>query len=291
MIRNWYDAPTPGESVKRMFSLLNLGILVISAIVVIAEFRFDWVETLAGRYLMSTNPGRPETGSIWETGHHAVSAHRSLDQILVKKETARKTVREADSFAALARGIGAGEWVNLDKDRFRQLYLALPRHVQKEFVEPARLVWLLNGTVTDRIFCEGRIGGIKIYFINAKNRVIHSIDMDQDDVSGDTAAADGSAASLEDLPGFSGNIYPAALFFDAVFRLPQDMVPGLISDTGALLSRTGTIERVGIWNTSEDGYIALGFEFVRLGEREVVRIRAREWAVWQLGLILRGEDQ
>ena len=28
-----------------------------------------------------------------------------------------------------------------------------------------------------------------------------------------------------------------------------------------------------------------------LGENRVVQVRAREWAVWQLALILKGEDQ
>jgi len=56
------------------------------------------------------------------------------------------------------------------------------------------------------------------------------------------------------------------------------------------LTRTGTIDRVGIWNFSEQGYIRLGFEFSRLGVTRVVQVRAREWAVWQLNLILKGED-
>ncbi|HCY83891.1 MAG TPA: hypothetical protein DHV36_02020 [Desulfobacteraceae bacterium] len=290
MIRNWYDSPGAGESAKRLFSLLNLSLMVVTLVVVASEFRFDWVEKLAGRYLISTNESRPETGSIWETGRHAVNAHHSLDQIIIKNETARQTVREADSFQSLARGLGAGEWANLDKDRFRQLYLSLPRIRRNALIEPARLVWLLNGTLTDRIFCEGRMGGIKIYFIDSGNRVIHSIDLDDTDAAKSPETSQ-TAATLDTLPGFSGRIYPAGLFFDAVFKLPQDMVPDLISDAQALLSRTGTIQRVGIWNASENGFITLGFEFVHLGEHEVVQIRAREWAVWQLGLILKGEDQ
>ena len=96
---------------------------------------------------------------------------------------------------------------------------------------------------------------------------------------------------LDSLAGFSGTIYPADRFFEAVFKLSPDMVPDLIQDAETLLSQPGTIERVGIWNSAELGYIRLGFEFSRLGQTRVIQVRIREWAVWQLTLILKGEDQ
>ncbi len=263
--------------------------MILTLVVVASEFRFDWVETLAGRYLLSTNVGRPEIGGIWETGHQTVNAHQSLNQMIIKKEIARQTVREADSFVALAKGLSAGEWVNLDKNQFKTLYLSLSRGDRQTLMEPARLVWLLNGNITDRIFCEGRMGGMKIYFIDSGNRVIQQIELDAKKIGGDPGEML-TAAGLDELKGFSGRIYSSDLFFDAVFKLPPDMVPDLIKNAEILLSLTGTIKRVGIWNTSEDGFIRLGFEFSHLGEKQVVQILARDWAVWQLSLILKGED-
>lgn len=289
MIRNWYDPVTRGEKIKRSFSVLNLGVMVLTLVLVASEFRFDWVETLAGRYLMSTNHVRPEIGAIWETGHHAVNAHQSLNRIILKKEIARKAVRESDSFVSLAKGLGAGEWANLDKDQFKILYLGLSREDRRWIMEPARLVWLLNGNLTDRIFCEGRVGGIKIYFIDSGNRVIEQIDLDTGNIGEAGPENDLSSASLDTFQGFSGRIYPADRFFNAVFQLPPDVLPDLVRDAETLLNHSGTIDRVGIWNTSEDGYIRLGFEFSLLGEKQVVQVRAREWAVWQLGLVLKGD--
>ena len=290
MIRNWYDPAGPGERIRRCFSILNLGVMIITLVVVASEFRFDWVETLAGNYLLSTNENRPEIGTIWETGHQTVNARQSLNRMIVEKETARKTVREADSFVTLAKGLSAGEWVNLDKNQFKNLYLSLSRADRLALMEPARLVWLMNGITTDRIFCEGRIGGMNIYFIDSGNRVIQQVDLETEKI-GNAPEEMLTPAGLDELPGFSGPIYSAGLFFDAVFKLPEDMVPDLIKNAETLLSQTGTIDRVGIWNTSEDGFIRLGFEFSHLGEKQVVQILAREWAVWQLSLILKGEDR
>ncbi len=289
MMQNWYDATGPGEWVRRGFSFLNLGIAVFTLLLLVSEFRFDWCETLVGRFLMSTNADRPETGSIWETGRHTRNARNSLNDIILRKINMEKNVRSAGSFIELANGLGAGEWVNLDKERFKQLYLSLPPHARQTLIEPARLVWLLNGSTTARIFCEGRVGGIKIYFIDSGNRVIRQMDLDDGKMENFSGAGD-APGSLDSQPGFSGTIYPADLFFEAVFKLPQDMVPDLIQDAETLLDQPGTLSRVGIWNSAELGYIRLGFEFSRLGQTRVVEVRAREWAVWQLTLILKGED-
>jgi len=213
MMRNWYDAPGPLEWARRCFSFLNLGILVFTLVLMVSEFRFDWCETLAGRFLMSTNKTRPEIGSIWDRGRHTVNARQLLNEIILRKASVEKNVRSADSFTQLAKELGAGEWVNLDKDRFKQLYLSLSEPTRKGLIEPARLVWLLNGNTTARIFCEGRIGGIKIYFIDSGNRVLRQIDLDTRKME-DIPRPGDIVGRLDTFPGFSGTIYSAARFFE-----------------------------------------------------------------------------
>ena len=46
---------------------------------------------------------------------------------------------------------------------------------------------------------------------------------------------------------------------------------------------------MGVGNSAQDGFISLGFEFRHMGESRVVAVKAREWAVWQLTLVLKGE--
>jgi hypothetical protein len=181
-----------------------------------------------------------------------------------------------------------GEWVTLDKSHFKDLYRTLPLTHARQILEPARLIWLLNGDVTDRIFCEGLKNGIKIYFITTENRVIHQIELTQDTLTAITEKKYLKHGTLESFDEFSGRIYPVNRFFDAVFKLPPEMIPDLLPDTGLLLDQEGVISRVGIWNEAQDGFIRLGFEFRHLNGVRVLFVNAREWTVWQLGLILKG---
>lgn len=287
---NWYGAFTPGEGLKRTFSLVNLMVAAVVLSLGAAELRFDWIEKLAGQYLASTNDGRPETGGMWESGRHAVNAHQSLNRIIHQKQEALKTARESETFADLAGELGPGKWVNLDKRQFKALYDGLRGAVSQSLLDPVRLLWLLNTEAVDRIFCEGRLGGLKVYFIDKDNRVVHQLDLDT------AALLEGPdrnlvRGSLDQVAEFSGSIYRAGDFFNAVFRLPGDMVEGLVPDAQVLLDQEGTLSRVGIGNRAEKGYIRLGFEYVRLGEPVVIQVQAREWAVWQLNQVLRGESR
>jgi hypothetical protein len=90
------------------------------------------------------------------------------------------------------------------------------------------------------------------------------------------------------MDGFQGRIYPVDQFFEALFTLPPDIVPDLMVDPQVLLKQEGKITHVGIWNEAQNGYIRLGFEFEAPGGHEVVFIKAREWAVWQLSLNMKG---
>ncbi|MBU1342117.1 MAG: hypothetical protein KKE44_02675 [Proteobacteria bacterium] len=290
MIRQWYEPLNFSERLKRTFSFLNIAIFMVTAIFVFSEFRFDWAENLVGTYLASTNDLRPETGAVWEAGKQTSSAHESLNKIISKKEDTRQTVHQASTFSFLASSIVPGEWVTLEKQQFKSLYLALEKSTALKIIEPAQLVWLLKGSSLDRIFCEGIIGGIKIYFIDSENRVIKQIDLKKEDIleieNGDKPVS----GKLADMAGFSGRTYPARNFFDALFKLPPDMIPDLIVNPEALLAQEGKITRVGIWNEAENGYIKLGFEFQEKNSTQVVFVKGREWAVWQVSLNLKGEE-
>ncbi|WP_022667247.1 hypothetical protein [Desulfospira joergensenii] len=291
MIHNWYDPPGFSEGLKRAFSFFNLGILIFSFLFVFSEFRFDWCEKLLGAYLLSNNDSRPEKGAVWEAGHDTLDAFQSLTDIISRQETARQSVRDAESFAGLASSLGSGEWVIIEREEFQRFYRSLPPSAARKIIDPARLVWLLKGATVDRIFCEGGSRGIQIYFIDAQNRVVQQLDLDRESLSALQQGPVPEKGYLEDLESFSGRIYPADEFFRAAFKLPPDMISDLIQEPELLLDQKGVIQRVGIWNQAENGNIRLGFEFEDQGETRVLFVQAREWAVWQLGLILKGEIQ
>ncbi len=289
MIPGWYEPDTFQEWIKRAVSFLNLGLLIFSAVLVFSEFRYDWCEKLLGNFLASTNEARPEKGAIWELGRDTINAHQSLNKIISRKSDTRQFAHKAASFSDLSARLIPGEWVILEKDQFKRLYSSLPLTHARQIMEPARLIWLLNADVTDRIFCEGLKNGMKIYFINAENKVVQNIDLKENtlDIIADKKYLE--PGRLEKFDGFAGRIYPAEQFFNAIFKLPQEMIPDLLPDTDLLLDQDGTILRIGIWNEAKDGFIQLGFEFFHQGRPRVLFVNAREWAVWQLGLVLKGE--
>lgn len=290
MIRQWYEPSSFSEWLIRAFSFLNMAVFLMTAIFIFSEFRSDWFERLVGSYLVSTNESRPETGAIWETGKQTSNAHEYLNKMISKKEDTRQNAHQATSFSSLAESILPAEWVTLEKSHFKALYLALETPVASKIIEPSQLVWLLNGSALDRIFCEGVTGGIKIYFIDSDNRVIKQMDLKKEDLLEMETGVKPVPGKLADMDGFQGRIYPAQNFFDGLFKLPADIIPDLMTDPGTLLKQEGKITHIGIWNEAKNGYIKLGFEFESAEGHQVVFIKGREWAVWQLSLNLKGSD-
>lgn len=289
MGQNWYEPFSVSEWVGRTFSSVNLGLMILTLIFFASEFRFDWCEHLVGRYLLTTNDLRPETGAIWEAGRQTSNAHEALNKIVARREDTRRTAHEARSFSHLTETLMPGEWVTLDKEQFKTLYLNLSQAIGRQVIDPALLVWLLNSPRTDRIFCEGMLGGIKVYFVDLKNQVIHHMDLHKEsllEIESRDLPLQGRLAEIEE---FSSRIYPTEQFFRAVFKLPPEMIPDLIKDPDLLLKQSGTLQRVGIWNEAQEGHIKLGFEFEYQGKAQVLTVQAREWAVWQLSLILKAE--
>jgi hypothetical protein len=288
MIQHWYEPLSFTEWFKRVFSILNIAVFVVTAVFVFSEFRFDWFEHVVGSYLTSTNEIRPEKGLIWETGRQTSNAHEYLNEIISKKEDTQKNIYGATTFTELVSGILPGEWVTLEKAQFKSLYLSLKKVSASKIIEPAQLVWLLNGSSLNRIFCEGIKDGIKLYFIDDENRVIKQIELKTEqifEIENGEAPVEGTLADME---GFQGRIYTVEDFFSAVFKLPEDIIPDLMVNPEPLLEQQGQIVSMGIWNEADHGYIKLGFEFTSSDGQHVVFIKGREWAVWQLSLNLKG---
>lgn len=290
MIRQWYEPASLSEWFKRIFSLLNITVCVFTFVFIVSEFRFDWVEKMLGAYLVSTNQSRPESGAMWETGRHTSNAHAHINQIISKKEDVRQNVNAADSFSLLVSSLQPGEWVTIEKHQFKELYQGLQGSAALKVIEPAELVWLLKGTGTDRIFCEGVGNGIKIYFLDTDNRVIRQIEIQKRDILEMEAGEKPFFGRLDEMDGFAGRIYSSRNFFDALFKLPPDILPDLMADPEILLDQDGRIVRIGIWNEAKNGYIRLGYEFESENGYRVVFVNGREWAVWQLSLNLKGEE-
>ena len=61
---DWCDPRDFNDWGKRSFSLRSVIFLLVILLLVLLEFRFDWMEKALGSYLSTTNRKRPETGLI-----------------------------------------------------------------------------------------------------------------------------------------------------------------------------------------------------------------------------------
>ena len=84
-------------------------------------------------------------------------------------------------------------------------------------------------------------------------------------------------------------LFRSEKFFDTLFKLPADILSDLIVNPERLMKQNGKIINIGIWNEAENGYIKIGFEFEETDGKQIVFVKGREWAVWQLNLHLQGE--
>ena len=292
MMIQWYEPLTLTEWFKRIFSVLNLIVITITFIFVFTEFRYNWAERLMGSYLASTNDSRPETGTIWEAGAQTSKANTHLKEIIDKQRDTTQHVQKSLSFVELASGVSSGEWINIDREHFKKLYLQLPDYAANRLIPSAKLLFLLNNSKLDRIFIEGQDEKtLKIFFLNSDNLVLEEIKLNKEIFeTPEIGTQFVMGTSLDDFEEFKNRIYPADQFFKAMTDLSFDKIDDLIDDPDILLEKDGKITRAGIWNSTEAGYIKLGFEYKHKSQTNVLLVNGREWVVWELVINLKGSN-
>lgn len=289
----WYEPLTLTEWFKRVFSILSLTIIMITSLFVLTEFKYNWCERLIGSYLNSINHTRPEKGTIWRAGDKTSKANTHLKKIIDEKRNSKQQVEKSSSFLELAAGVKQGEWINLDKEHFKKLYRELPDFAANKLISSAKLLYYLNTSKLDRIFIEGQEDkNLKIFFLNSDNLVLEEIELNKDIVeTPETGIQYIMGASLDDFEEFENRIFSADKFFQAMMALSFEKINDLVENPDILLSKKGKITRAGIWNETQAGYIKLGFEYKDQSQTNVLIINGREWAVWELVILLKGSNQ
>ena len=275
---------------RRMFSLRPLVVVLIICLAGISELRFDWTEQMIGRYLVTTNANRPETGAIWEKGHRAATARQTIDQIITHKQTIQREAREARNFAQIAQALAKGHDVILAASHFRMLYNTLPPERAGELLSPYTLMRIRAQGQWDRTFFEPTEQGWHIYFLNRDNRVLHQLQIDHRQLARIEQDASVPNESLEQLPQFKDRIYTAEVFFSALEQMPEDIRRNIIPWPESLLKAPGRYRRAGISDEVLSGHIEVGLEMEDTQQTHVVLFRGRDWAVARLRAVLEGEQ-
>jgi len=286
----WAEPRDFKEWAKRVFGLRSILTLMLISSVFILELRFDWMERILGTYLVTTNSGRPESGSIWEKSRQTRTARKTLEQIITDRQTLQREARSAATFTQIAANVTPGEGVMLSADHFRKLYLRLAPSSAHEVISPFELLGIVSDGLWRRTYFEKSGDGLMIYLLDANNRVLQQLELGSMLLSRLKRGEVALAESLDELPIFENRIYPADRFFNSLESFPEDVRRSMVPQPETLLEVSGQIVRVGISDETQSGFIELGFEFLNGAQRRVVLVQGHEWAVWRLRSNLEGTD-
>jgi len=285
----WSHPPTIGDWLKGMVALRPIVLVLLLSLGLIAELRFDWAEHLVGRYLVTTNPFRPESGAIWEKGHRTEDARQVLEKIVTDKQAVQREARDAQNFTQIAQALSRGIELIISADHFRHLYNELPPELAAELLSPYTLVRIVSKNEWDRAFFEPGASGFSIYFLNKDNRVLQQLTVSADMLArmehGETPRID----RLENLPQFANRIYAADRFFRALESVSEDVRRQAVPWPENLLKSPGRVSRVAISDEVLSGYIELGFELAEPTQTRVILFQGRDWAVARIRAVLEGE--
>jgi hypothetical protein len=285
----WTHPPTFSAWLKRIFTFRPIALVLLIGLVVIAELRFDWAESLVGGYLVTTNPLRPESGAIWDKGHRTEDARQVLEKIVTDKQAVQREARDAENFTQIAQALSRGSELIISADHFRHLYNELPPELAAELLSPYDLVRIISEDEWDRAFFEPGASGFTIYFLNQDNRVLKQLTVPGDMMArierGETPRTD----TLDNLPQFENRIYPAERFFQALEAVSEDVRRQGVPWPENLLKSPGRVSRVAISDEVISGYIELGFELEESNRTRVILFQGRDWAVARIRAVLEGE--
>ena len=285
----WSHPQNINEWLKRIFTLRPVVLVLLLSMGLIAELRFDWAEHLVGRYLVTTNAFRPESGAIWEKGHRTEDARQVLEKIVTDKLAVQREARDAQNFTQIAQALSRGIELIISADHFRHLYNELPPALAAELLSPYALVHMVSKNEWDRAFFEPAANGFNIYLLNRDNRVLKQLTVSGDMLArmehGETPRTD----TLENLPQFENRIYAADRFFRALAAVSEDVRRQGVPWPENLLKSPGRVSRVAISDEVLSGYIEMGFEMEESNQTRVILFQGRDWAVARIRAVLEGE--
>ena len=282
----WY-APTSFQEYGRRWITLRTALLLVAIFVFVAtEFRFDWIESAVGAYLVSTNSARPESGAIWDQGRQSEMARQTLSTYTHERQDLQREMRGASTMAQVLAGLSDQHGAMISAEHFVELYLKLPPVIAHEIISPFTLLSHLSSNRWQRTFFERQDQQLSIYLLDSHNQVLHRLVIGPGLMEHIAQGEVAIHSSLQQLGDFMGRIYPAESFFTSLNSLPEQVRKGIVASPEELLRISGRIVKVGISNESVGGVTVLGFEVEDAQGSKVILTQGRSEAIAQLQWML-----
>jgi hypothetical protein len=286
----WYAPASYKEYIRRWVALHSVLMFGLVCILVVTEFRFNWLEDVVGAYLVTTNGARPESGTIWDQGRQSELARQTLNQYMDQRQDVQREVRGASSLGQVLTGLGDGRGAMISAAHFIELYLKLPPVLAHEVVSPYVLLGQLSAQRWQRVFFEQQEQQLAVYLLDDQNQVLHRIVVGDELMEYIRQGEIAIHTGLHQLSDFAAHVYPADVFFNTLNSLPEEVRNGILSSPEELLRIPGRIVQVGISSEPLGEVTELGFEVEDLQGAKVILTQGRTQDVQRLLWILEYRD-
>lgn len=285
---SWYQPLDIQTWFRRLLTprswILGLILLALAA----TELQFHWMETWVGAYLVKTNPGRPESGAIWDQGHKSSQARQTLETYINQRRSAQAEARRATSLGQLTTAIESAGNAMISAEHFIELYMKLPPLLSHELISPFTMLSYLSSGRWQRAYFERQDSQMLIYLLDAENQVLHRLSVSQGLLAliqrGEVAITTG----LDQLADFADHIYDAERFFNVLNSFPAAVRQAIVAHPEDLLRVPGRLMRVGIADTASGDSVDLGFEIQAADGPKVILMQGAAEEVRTLQRILEG---
>ena len=227
-----------------VFSVLAVG---ITAGAVVLEFRIDYVERAIGRYLTWHNTDRQEGGKIWETVSMSEEVQQQLDNLVQDRRSKISLDEQVGNLVQLIKMARDREQVLLGRDRFLEIYNAMPAYQSALIVEPLQLLELIGALAGwQRTLIEFDNGDLMFFLVDGSNEVLQERRLAADYVTYYMSGRDSRPFGRDlNLPGAT-EPYPANVFYDAWAALPNEHRSGIPLGNDELVAWRYRLQRVGV---------------------------------------------
>lgn len=284
----WYLPRQPRILLRRWISIRSFVLVLMIIAFLLTEFRFNWIEILTGRYLVTTNAARPESGTIWDQGQQSELARETLADFMNRRQSAQREARLAATLGQVVDSLDNGGGAMISADHFVELYLKLPPVLSNELVSPFAMLSQMSSGKWQRVYFDRQADQLLLFFLDAENQVLHRISIGSSllaHIKRGEVAVNGRLDQLSDL---AANIYPADRFFSVLDTFPPEVQNGIVAHPEDLLRVSGNLVRVGIAADSFFDTVDLGFEVDSAQGPKVILMQGQRDAVRQIQRVLNG---
>lgn len=232
--------------------------LVSAALIIAAEAAFDVLEIGVGRLLLLSNPLRPQTGRLWDEDH---KEKMGIDELAAIPENSAETVSAPPirTMEELQLVLATRGTLNMNREEFKNFYIALPVKQAKRVFDPLSLLELFRNPEWRRVQLSQNGDQLVIYFLDGYDNPLQESHLS---LQPQETEAEGTFAdeTLDQKRDFSDRIVEADVFMQAFDRLDRSMRLQIVNDPYKLVQWGNSLQRVGIAPSVTDEGVEFVFE-------------------------------